>query len=223
MPTFHTVPSGAKRGWAWNGIPFRSSRRVTNRSVARVRRPSAAASPPSHRAQTLSPVTMTAVLAALASSGDPIRARLSPTVPKPGVTTASSSVSVRRLGVSAKRAARVTPPSRHRERPHQAVAVEPVGGAAARAPELARTVAEQRPLQPRRRPAVDQPHGARRDVALEVGGGQGPGGGDLLGDRGADHLGRGDGGGQGGGAHQEMAAGGVMSRWLAARVAGGRT
>ena len=64
--------------------------------------------PPSHRAQTSSPATMTAVLAALASSLEPMRARASPTVPKPGVTTASISLSQRRLGVSANRASSVT-------------------------------------------------------------------------------------------------------------------
>ena len=67
--------------------------------------------PPSHRAQTSSPATMTAVLAELASSFEPIRARASPGVPKPGVTTAPISLSQRRLGVSAKRASSVTRPS----------------------------------------------------------------------------------------------------------------
>ena len=114
----------------------------------------------------------------------------------------------------------------HRERSHQPVPVEPVGGAAAGAAELARTVAEQGTLQPRRRPAVDQSHGARRDVAFEVGGGQGPGSGNLPGDRGTDPFGGGDGGGQGGGAHQEMTAGGghvgLLDKGNRAQAAGDR-
>ena len=77
---------------------------------------------------------------------------------------------------------------------HQAVAVEPVGGRAAGAAEFGRAVAEQGSGQAFGRAAVDQPHGARRDVGLEVGGGQGPVGRDLHGGHGADGF-RGDDGG----------------------------
>ena len=97
------------------------------------------------------------------------------------------------------------------EGPHQAVAVEPVGGRAAGAAEFARAVAEQGPGQVGRGAAVDEAHGPGRDVGLEVGGGQGPVGGGLLGGHGADRFGGDDGGCQsckegGGGAHQEVAA-----------------
>ena len=110
-PMFQRVPSGSWRGWAWKGMPLRSSRRVTNPRVDRSEAAMASGAPPSHRAQTASPASMTAVLAELASSVPPTRARASPTVPKPGVTTASISLSQRRLGVSAKRASSVTWPS----------------------------------------------------------------------------------------------------------------
>ena len=97
------------------------------------------------------------------------------------------------------------------EGPHQAVAVEPVGGRAAGAAEFARAVAEQGPGQVGRGAAVDEAHGVRCDVGFEVGGGQGPVGGGLLGGHGADRFGGDDGGCQsckegGGGAHQEVAA-----------------
>ena len=80
------------------------------------------------------------------------------------------------------------------EGPHQAVAVEPVGGRAARPAEFRRAVAEQGPGQVGRGAAVDQAHCTRRDVALKVGGGQGPVGGGLLGGHGADRFGGDDGG-----------------------------
>ncbi|MNS71102.1 hypothetical protein D3C72_1044580 [compost metagenome] len=56
----------------------------------------------------------------------------------------------------------------------QAVAVEPVLGRAARPAELGRAVAIEAARQTLRRSAVDQPQGARRHVALDVGGGQRP-------------------------------------------------
>ena len=93
-------------------MPFRSSRRVTNRRDDRSDAAMAMGEPPSHSAQTSSPAVITAVLAALASSFEPMRARASPAVPKPGVTTASISLSKRRLGVSANFASSVTRPSR---------------------------------------------------------------------------------------------------------------
>ena len=95
---------------------------------------------------------------------------------------------------------------------HQAVAVKPVGGRAAGPPELARAVAEQGAGQARRGAAVDQPHGPGRDVGLEVGGGQGPVGGHLHRGHGADGFRGDDGGREGGGPHQEIAAGRLHGR-----------
>ncbi len=63
--------------------------------------------PASHSAHSLPPTLCTEVLAGLASSAEPMRARGSPTVPKPGISMAPTSASWRRLRVSAKRAARL--------------------------------------------------------------------------------------------------------------------
>ena len=93
---------------------------------------------------------------------------------------------------------------------HHAVAVEPVGRRSTRPPELGRSVAIERALQPGRRPAVDQAHRPARDVAFDVLGRQRPVGlrrGDgVQGSGGAHHFGRGHGGREGGGAHQERTA-----------------
>ncbi|MNI55074.1 hypothetical protein D3C73_1100010 [compost metagenome] len=86
---------------------FRSGRRVTKSSVASVSGSMASGEPASHKAQSLPPTLCTEVLAGLASSAEPMRARGSPVVPKPGISMAPASLSCRRLRVSAKRAAKV--------------------------------------------------------------------------------------------------------------------
>ena len=97
---------------------------------------------------------------------------------------------------------------------HHAVAVEPVGGRAARPPEPGRPIAIEGARQPRRRAAVDQAHGLARQVCGDIGGGHGPvgAGGGVEGGGCPNNLGRGHGGGQGGGARQEGAAGGGHGR-----------
>ncbi|MNY57410.1 hypothetical protein D3C86_1936140 [compost metagenome] len=72
---------------------FRSGRRVTKSSVSSVSGSMARGEPASHRAHSLPPTLCTEVLAGLASSAEPMRARGSATVPKPGISMAPTSAS----------------------------------------------------------------------------------------------------------------------------------